>query len=116
MKLFLLSILTLILFSSCSQKVDKEQLVGKYVSNTHPDIIELKSDFTYLHSLKGKDTTYLDSGTWKLDESGNNIIFKNFTFFDDIPPGNWYSKIKIDDGIKLMYSSEDNVFYKKTNP
>ena len=51
-----------------------------------------------------------------MDELTGEVKFENFTFFNDSLRGNWYSKIKMEEGVvKLMYSSEDNIYYEKVD-
>jgi hypothetical protein len=107
-----------ILFLGCSNKMDEKLLAGKYAINQkQSDYIILDKNHSYVHkyiSFSGK--IYECNGHWRYN--GQEIAFDDFVFFNDTGPsageGTWFSKVeKRDNSICLIYSSENDVYYKK---
>jgi hypothetical protein len=122
--LFLLGVVLLIVLS-CSSKLNKEHLPGKYCFNRNDnrDSIFIFKDNTYKHQYINRyGKLFFIEGEWEYDSLDSKILFKDFTFFneqgaDELPRGNWYSKVRLVNGeVKLMYSSEDNIYFYKNNP
>ena len=77
----ILIILTII---SCNTRVEKEKLPGVYIfSDLRGDTLKLKSDGTFYHHTLKEGKIFKNSGTWKLNSLGNEIIFENFSFLTD---------------------------------
>ena len=113
---FILSII--FLFPSCYDNIDRNRLAGQYVfSDLAVDTLELKLNGTYLYHTISEGKTLENIGKWKLNLQGNEILFENFSFLtDELPKGNWYSKVKLEgDTIHLIYASEGKKYYKKIN-
>jgi hypothetical protein len=120
----LLEISLCITIISCrsNNRISKNELVGLYAFNQMSDSIELRSNNTYYHYYTTVDNKkYENTGFWNFNLEHNEIIFQNFSFFnesgtDGLPKGSWISRINNSNGkLKLMYSSENNIYYVKTN-
>jgi len=95
------TILVLLILTSCSDTVNNEILVGRYVWTN--DTLELLPNKTFKHYFN----TNANSGTWKLNSTGNEVAFDNFKFNDGLGPGVWYSRIIVTDGeIHLNVNSD----------
>lgn len=113
----------LLIILGCTSKPDTVNLVGKYCLNRsdNRDSIFINTDNTYTHQyISNNGKLFEVKGKWEFDSLANEILFKDFVFFNDkgaceLPPGNWFSKIQSVNNteIRLMYSSEDNVFFFK---
>lgn len=114
MKLLLMPLI-IFLCTSCVDKVEKEDLPGQYVF-THwgRDTIDIKGDGTYRHYNLVSGQQFENTGTWKLNSNGNEIQFENFSFLDDKPTGNWFTRLRVEESeIQLMYASDINAYYRK---
>ena len=112
-----LTILTiLITLIGCAEKLEKEDLIGKFVHSERAETIVINSDGTYHHYLITASRQRLEnSGNWKYDSHSNEVLFEDFSILiDNQPAGNWFSRIRTMDGeTDLMYSSENNIYYRK---
>ena len=91
----------MLLFSSCAEKIDTEKIIGQYVMAN--DTLELFPNKTFKHSFNN----YVNSGTWKLNSTNNEIAFENFTFNPKNGYGVWYSRITLTNGkIQLNVNSD----------
>jgi len=66
-----------------SDHFNESEIVGRYKLNTAPDfdVIELKSNLTYIHYLSDKDGKMeMLTGKWKLDkdELGQHVVLSHF--------------------------------------
>lgn len=106
-----------LLITSCTDKVDKNNIPGQYIfAHLNQDTIDINSDGTYRHHSFKNGQTLENSGRWSLNSSGSEITFESFTFMaDKSQMGNWISKIKLEGKeIQLIYSSDSNdSYYKK---
>lgn len=121
----LTSFLLIILFA-CSSAPSKDLLIGKYCLNRaeNRDSIFINKDYTYKHKyLSHTGKKFEIKGTWEYLPNTSEILFKEFLFFNDSEiderlKGNWFSKVLIDaktKEIRLMYSSENNIYFFKIN-
>lgn len=112
--------------TGCSSCPDSKMLVGSYYYShngfsSSKDSIFIYADGTYKYQHLASNGNVFDRhGEWKHDSVGCEILFENFLFFSDEKSfsgsqgGNWYSRVQVVDGeIRLMYSSEDNIYYAK---
>ena len=53
------------------------------------DTLEILPNNTYRHIFNNK----VNCSTWKLNSTGNEVAFENFTFNPDNGHGVWYSRI-----------------------
>jgi hypothetical protein len=107
--------LIVLLLASCD-KVDRYELPGRYVfTHWNRDTIDVKQDGTYRHYTFAHGHKLSNTGTWKLNSNGSEVTFENFSFLtDNMPPGLWISRIRIDEEeIHLMYASDINAYFKK---
>ncbi len=107
----------------CSEAITDDKLIGRYhLKNCNDwnvnDTLVILSDHQYIHKIQcdnGEKHTF--TGTWTRDS--NWISFDNFFFLkyncrSHLPRGNWYCRVyDEDDGIKIMYSSDENIHYFK---
>lgn len=112
----LLSIVILMMLSSCGRTIEKEQIVGRYVWNDgRTDTLEVRADGTYEYWRFGPGVKRANSGTWKLNAYGNEVEFEreNFPFLKNhLAEGSWFSRVKANQSeIYLMY--ENDLFLKK---
>jgi len=111
----------------CSSCPDAKMLIGSYYYShngvsSSKDSIFIYADGTYKYQyLASNGNVFNRQGEWKLDSLGCEILFKNFLFYSDEKSlsesmgGNWYSRVEVVDAeIRLMYSSEDNIYYAKS--
>ncbi|MEZ4945408.1 MAG: hypothetical protein R2804_07780 [Cyclobacteriaceae bacterium] len=114
----LLTTMLIFLLTSCGENVAKEDLPGQYVF-THwgRDTIDIKSDGTYRHYTFASGRQLENTGTWKLNSIGDEVLFENFSFLTDtMQTGNWYSRLRVDgEEIHLMYASDINAYYRKSS-
>ncbi|GAA0894081.1 hypothetical protein GCM10009122_37610 [Fulvivirga kasyanovii] len=70
---------------------------------------------TYQHYTVINNTKLKNSGTWKLMETQEEILFENFSFLtDENPPGNWFSRLRLEEEeIQLIYACDINAYYKR---
>ena len=112
----LLNTLIFLLLTSCGDRVEKENLPGRYIF-THwgQDTIDIKGDGTYRHYTFFSGKQLENIGTWNLNSNGTEIQFVEFSFLPDyMPTGNWYSRLRVDrDQVHLMYASDINAYYRK---
>lgn len=110
------------MFYSCSDKSENVySFSGTYIFSQFPskDTLHINSDSTYQHKFwSSNGQTYEAIGSWTYDPRTEVILFKKFVFFNDsgaaTPAGNWFSRIRYSKGeIDLMYSGENNIFYRK---
>jgi hypothetical protein len=119
MKLFIYIFIFGTLLLGCSDKLNDNLLVGLYQFKTNKnDLIILNPNHTYVHKLIAADGQVFEcTGNWEFDSSGNEVTFNDFSFFegDNLPPGIWLSRVRVsnDNQIILMYSSENDLYYKK---
>jgi hypothetical protein len=127
MKLILTTMLLgALLCLSCANHPDVKLLVGSYSYNifskdSKRDSLYLNSNYTYKHVFHTTDNRIVQSsGNWEYDSLGGEVLFKNFQFFDEsgsseFPPGNWYSSVTVTKNgeVRLIYSSENNVYFSK---
>ena len=72
------------------------------------DTLELLPDHTFRHYFNNKT----NSGTWKLNSTGNEVAFDNFKFNSDNGRGVWYSRIILTNGeIHLNVNSDKSDGY-----
>ena len=113
--------------TGCSSCLDAKNLVGSYYYShnglsSSKDSIFIYADGTYKHQHLTFNKNIFDRhGEWEHESRDCRILFKNFLFFSDEKSfsgsqgGNWYSRVEVVDGeIRLMYSSEDNIYYART--
>ena len=82
LKLMLSSVLCLMLFG-CSDKIDKNQVVGTYAISvrTASDVLQLESTGTYHHRYKGEDNQDVvatDSWQFETVEGSPTVTLHNF--------------------------------------
>ena len=95
------TIIALIILTSCSDAIDNEKLIGRYVMAK--DTLELLPNKTFRHFFNNRT----NSGTWKLNSTGNEISFDNFSFNSDKGNGIWYSRIILtNDEIHINVNSD----------
>ena len=126
--ILLLLLLYSIIIGCCSSSPNTQTLVGKYFFNNYKndslkEFIVIYPDKTYKHQFKSDNgNVFENKGIWSYDSIGCEILFNDFLFFNNEGSlygnkgGNWYSRIKMNDNeIKLMYSSENNIYFSKKN-
>ena len=116
MKRVLLILIVFIGLTACADRIKQEDLIGKYGYSEGGDTIVINADGSYHHYLTRRTGQRLENrGTWKYDSESNEVLFEKFSFFtENSPAGNWFSRIRAKDGeIDLMYSSENNIYYRK---
>lgn len=104
----------------CSD-VKPEMLPGRYSFNdAYRDSIIIYRDSNYTHKyISSSGRLFTSNGTWKFNKVGNRIIFNNFVFFNDEGSlnrdgGYWDAKVKVSSNeLRLIYSSEDNIYFFK---
>lgn len=108
----------------CSSQPPREKLIGKYCfnRNNNRDSIFIFEDNKYKHQYINSDgKLFFTEGEWEYDSLSSEILFKDFAFLneegaDNLPRGNWFSKVDlVDDEIRLMYSAENNIYFLKNN-
>jgi hypothetical protein len=123
-KLILVVCIIHFLILGCSSKLNTENIPGKYCFNRNNsrDSIFLFKNNKYKHQYINRDgKLFFIEGEWEYDSLNSEILFKDFTFFneegpDELPRGNWFSKVNyVNDEIRLMYSSENNIYFSKVN-
>jgi hypothetical protein len=123
-RLFVMICIIPLIVLGCSSKADKEQLIGKYCFNRNDnrDSIFIFKDNKCKHQyINSYGKVFFIEGEWEYDSLSSEILFKDFTFFneqgaDELPRGNWYSKVHlVDNEIRLMYSVEDNIYFYKNS-
>jgi hypothetical protein len=124
-KLLALCCLSIIGGLGCANRPSPKMLVGKYCFNkfnkdSNNDSLFVNENNHYKHRFwTTNGRIFESSGKWRYDSIEQEILFEDFMFFRDegsnLPPGNWFSKVKVaDDGeVRLMYSSEDDIYFKK---
>jgi hypothetical protein len=122
-KTYLILSFLLVTSIACKNRQESVKLIGKYCFNRemNRDSIFINSDKTYRHTYSSSDgRVFENNGTWKYDSTNSEILFEEFTFFNDsgsdgLPPGNWYSRIHVTTSgqIRLMYSAESDIYYFK---
>ncbi len=123
MKIKLIGLIATMLCSiSCDTGPSVSMLIGEYHSSrrNYNDSIFIKSDHSYKHKYTTADKRIFESvGLWEYDSVASEVLFKDFIFFNEagireIPPGNWFSKVKgHKNEVRLIYSSENNIYYSK---
>jgi len=123
--LLVLLVLSIAIAMGCSSHQDSKGLVGTYCfnrfsKNSRNDSLFVNNDNKYKHKFWASNGQVFEaSGVWKYDSVEQEIQFMDFMFFNDygsnLPPGNWFSKVLIADNgeIRLMYSSENNIYFMK---
>ncbi|HTD98845.1 MAG TPA: hypothetical protein VK668_06140 [Mucilaginibacter sp.] len=118
--LVLVVILFLFLSNHDYKTNEPEMLFGKYCfNNGGTDSIIIYKDHTYKHKyVTGSNKVYEGTGKWKWNI--NEIDFHDFTFYNDkgsAGSGLWISKVEsTDNEIKLIYSSENDIYYSQKLP
>lgn len=113
--------------TACSSCPDGKTMIGSYCYShngipSSKDSIFIYADRTYRYQyIASNGNVFEREGEWKHDSLSCEILFKNFLFYSDEKSftqahgGNWFSRVQVIDGeIRLMYSSEDNIYYAKT--
>lgn len=116
--IYIISLSIILLSIGCFRQVDKNLLIGVYTLNTDPlDSIYIYKNSSYLHRFRNaKGQIYECKGKWSYN--GRSIDFDDFIFYNSSGPstgqGLWSSKVIDENGeIRLNYSSENNIYYKK---
>lgn len=107
-------------FTSCNA-VTEDMLYGKYVLNEHRqyDTICILQDPKVLEIIKHQDRFYQCSGSWTLKNS--RIEFHSFNHCDFSVHywiGNYYQagvKKTANGEIRIIYASEEGIYYTKVN-
>lgn len=113
--------------TGCNSCPDAKMLVGSYYyshngvpSSKDSIFIYANGTYKFQHIVSNGDI-FQRQGEWERDSLGCRILFKNFMFYQDeysfsgSQGGNWISRVRLVDGeLRLMYSSEDNIYYAKT--
>ena len=109
--------LTIVILTSCSEKITKNQLSGVYVwNNSQNGKLTINSDATYSYKFDlGLNDTTQNIGTWEFDSTLQEIHFDNFRFTErEGLKGVWISRIRIrNDEIQLIYASDSDIYLKK---
>lgn len=114
--------LLIMVFISCTNRVEENMLPGKYGYNrsNYLDTIEVFQNNKYLHyfiSTSGEKKE--NTGTWKFDLKNQKIVFDDFVFFNEegeSVAGLWISRVKKTNKgeIWLIYSKENRIYYLKS--
>jgi hypothetical protein len=109
--------LTIVILTSCSDKITKNQLAGVYIwNNSQNGKLTINSDMTYSYKfdLDLNDSTQ-NVGTCEFDSKLQEIHFNNFRFTErDGATGVWISRVRIrKNEIQLNYASDSNIYLKK---
>lgn len=124
--LFILFISCTMAVTGCSSCPVTKLLSGKYYYShngvpSSKDSIFIYADGTYEFRHLSNGKILKREGEWEHDSVRCMVRFKNFLFFSDEASfqksqgGNWLSRVRVENGeIRLMYSSEDNIYYAKT--
>ena len=111
-------LLLVTVLTACDNNIKKDDLIGKYGFSEDTDTIVVNGDGTYYHYLTTEDGQILENrGTWQYDTISEYVLFEEFSFFtDDVPAGNWFSRVRAKDGeIDLMYAAETNIYFRKVD-
>ena len=107
---------------SCAKKEGGSlEYIGTYVFSDSQlqDSLFILNDSIYRYKYWASENHQFEvEGKWIYNSKAEEILFKEFVFFNNegpsTPPGNWFSKVRVTEGhIDLMYSREDNIFYRK---
>lgn len=125
-KKFIFYLAACLFIFQCSRKKEEiaeiEDFKGVYVFSLSPmqDTIYIENDSVYRHVYwASRHDRYEAEGNWVYDPKSEEILFRKFVFFNDegpaSPSGNWYSRVRVspEEQIDLMYSKEDNIFFRK---
>lgn len=122
MKTKIFQLFFLVLAIGCSTKFDSRILIGKYYfdGQKYSDTIFIQDSGRYIHKcITNNGDVVQFTGSWEYNNATNEVLFKDFmdlgTLADGLRPANWYSKIKLtsDGEVRLVYSSENNIYYRK---
>jgi len=123
--MFHMPLIAILIVVGCFHGSDPKNLCGNYFLNVDTrDSLFVNLDGSYIHKYSSKQgEIFQSSGDWEYDSIRQRVIFKDFRFFsdmgaDDLPPGEWRPKIDYSNSneVRLIYSSEDNVYFKKEAP
>jgi hypothetical protein len=87
--------------------ISPKDLIGTYRFNVNSrptnDSLLISADKSYLHKFHtSTGKVFENSGTWEYDSGSNEIVFRNFVFFNNNgpanPPGYWVSKVEKENG------------------
>src|SRR5688500_1158525 len=100
MKLFSTILLALIL-NSCTSHVERDAIIGTYIlNNMVGDSFSINPDGTYFNRKVQEGKTLKNLGTWELNSTGNEIVFRNFSSLTDgYGSGNWFSRIRVENNV-----------------
>jgi hypothetical protein len=112
--------LALMTFISCSffrDKVDKEELPGRYVFQIdNNDTLNVYTDGTYSFYKTSSGRKLQNSGRWTYNSNVGEMNFNNFSFLTHsisigdstfFPRGSWITRVeKDDDEIRFIYASD----------
>ena len=115
--LLILILATLISCDFFGDRVDKEELPGRYVFQIWgKDTLDVYSNGTYTYYKWWDGRKLQNSGTWTYNSSRGAVDFDNFSFLTDsisfadstfLPRGRWTTRIKTeDDEIHFVYASD----------
>jgi hypothetical protein len=112
------SIVILLLLASCTSRIEKEQLIGRYTWNDgRTDTLEVRADGTYEYWRFKPGVRLANSGTWKLNAEGNEVEFQreNFPFLTDhVAEGSWFSRVRASrSDVCLLYAANDDIYLTK---
>jgi hypothetical protein len=113
---------SLVALGACSSEFRKDDLIGKYILNTGPglDILELKRDGEYVHSVQEKGSANETlTGKWELERTRYSqvVTLDNFHALPgESANGNGYYLLeprRFFGSIRLVRNADLNEFYKK---
>ena len=110
--------IVLVVLTSCTHTIEREQLVGRYVWNDgRIDTLEVRADGTYEYWTLKPGTKLANSGTWKYDAAANVIEFEKekFPFINEhVSEGSWFSKPQIKNNeVHLPYNASNDAYLKQ---
>ncbi len=126
MRLLVILICLIPLMSSCSMKINDNDLIGDYIAN-HPfgyDELSIKKDGTYIHIYSGNDGSKFENrGRWDLKRSEGKVelTFSKFKFgppeYGTDVPGYWVvnAQRSILGQIRLVIDYDLDYYYYKKN-
>lgn len=116
-------LLVVILISGCHLCPETNKLIGEYYFiQDKNNKIYINPNYEYRHTyLTNNGEFYECSGKWSYNSSSCRIIFEDFVPLGESGPlygvhtdSYWDSRVIVEgDEIKLMYSSENNIYYLK---
>lgn len=121
--IILISCFVLLNNTSCTQKIERSIVVGKYIAKQDNgiDILELKSDGTYIYYYRFYDGMELkNSNKWEIEYQNNEtrITFDKFIFgltgYGTKRPGFWNVKVeKSKKTLRLCIDPDINYCFEK---